>query len=111
VLSEAWGEDKRLARPELVPVSQSSGLLLFSDISLSTSCVGGDAEVVTVADLAAAERADEANGLFNCLLWGELSVLCAMDGHRDGIAGVRNVKDDLCDRSKASPARRISIIL
>jgi hypothetical protein len=49
-------------------VSQSSGLLLFSDASLSASCVGGDAEVVTGADLAAAERADEANDLFNCLL-------------------------------------------
>jgi hypothetical protein len=68
VLSETWGEDKRLARSELVPVNQSSGLLLFSDASLSAYCVGDDAEVVTGADLAAAERADEANGLFNCLL-------------------------------------------
>lgn len=66
--SETWGEDKRLAWPELMPLSQSSGLLLFSDASLSASCVGGNAEVVTGADLAAAEWADEANGLFSCLL-------------------------------------------
>lgn len=49
-------------RLELEPVSQSSGLELFSDVSPFTSCAGGDAEVVTDADLAAC-RADEAKNL------------------------------------------------
>ena len=87
-------------------------MLVLPGVLLSASCVGGDVEVVTAAGLvafAASERVDEANCLFNCLLHGKLSALCAMDGHRDGIAGVRNVRDDLCDRSMASPARRISI--
>ncbi len=34
-----------------------------------------------------------------------------MDGHRDGIAGERNVRDDPCDRNRASPNRRISMVL
>lgn len=68
VLDEAWGEETRFMRLALVPVSQYNGLLVFSDISLSASFVGGEAEVVTGADLAAAERADEANCLFSCLL-------------------------------------------
>jgi len=54
-------------RLELVPVSQSSGLEVFSDVSTFASCVGGDAEVVTEAALPA-YRADEVNDLCNCLL-------------------------------------------
>lgn len=33
-----------------------------------------------------------------------------MDEHRDGIEGVRNVSGGICDRSRASPASRISIV-
>jgi hypothetical protein len=51
-------------RLELVPVSQSSGLEVFSDVSPFT---GGDAEVVTDADLAV-QRIDEAKGLCSCVL-------------------------------------------
>jgi hypothetical protein len=97
-------------RLELVPVSQSNGLEVFSDVPTFASCAGGDAEVVTEADLAA-DLADETKYRCNCLLWGELSILCAMDGHRDDIEGARNVSGYTCDRSKASPTRRISIVL
>ncbi len=71
---EAWlsawarGEEKRLRRLELVPASQSIGLRVFSGVPPSASCTAGEAEVVTGADLAAAERADEANNLCNRLL-------------------------------------------
>jgi len=39
-------------RLELVPVSQSSGLEVFSDVTPFTSSAGGDAEVVTDTDFA-----------------------------------------------------------
>jgi hypothetical protein len=60
-------EEKRLVRLEFVPVSQSRGLAVFSDVSPFAPCVGGDAEVVTGADLAA-DGADERKYLCNCLL-------------------------------------------
>ena len=60
-------EEKRLLRLELVPLSQSGGLEVFSDVSPCASWTGGDTEVVTDADFAE-YRVEEVNNLCTFLL-------------------------------------------